>query len=144
MTFLIALRPSSLPRLGAAALLAATALLGTTSGTVTDPATACAEPKGDSGFDADGYAKCVFSYPTDDPEFTSDDYEEAAFWCCGQFGGEWDFTIDNCVAPTGEDSAQVPRFPDLGDATATLTPAPPPPPAGPTATLTNVPPMQTG
>jgi hypothetical protein len=45
MTSRLACRPAHLRRLGAAAVIAASAVLETTTSTIATPATACAEPK---------------------------------------------------------------------------------------------------
>lgn len=140
MTSLVVCRTTYLRRLGAAALLAGTALFGTTTGTVADQATACAAPPG-GGFDREKYSSCKAGLDSQD-DLTEDVYYEMLWNCCYNFGGEWDFTTGKCVDPADQAPAQLPRFPDLGEPTATLTPAPPPPPAGPIAP--SLPPAQTG
>lgn len=134
-------RPAVLLRLSAAGLLAVTVLAGTATGTVADIASACAKPPR-QGFDRAGYMNCAnagLDHYEHDEEFTLEDLDSWVEACCKNFGGEWvhwDSGKFSCDDPADFDApAQLPRFPDLGDVTATLTPAPSPPPAGPIAPL---------
>jgi len=148
MTSLVARLPAHSLRLGAAAVLAATALVGTTTSTVADPATARASPK-KTALDRAGLELCediVIEQRISGDIGSSEEFEEALQACCELNGGEvvlhdqgWD-----CQDPADDAPAQLPRFPELGDVTATLTPAPSPPPSGPTASPPSAPPVQSG
>ncbi len=138
----------SLRRVGVAALFAAATMLGTTTGTLADPATACAAP------DRDRYYRClrVANEQFVNGVLTQEQWEQKRVDCCYEASGEFSFgdgfPIADCVDPdTGEPVSfpAPPRFGDLtqvpgGQIEATLTPLPPP-----IATVApNLPPAQIG
>lgn len=135
-------RPAHVCRLGTAALLAATAVLGTTSSTLADPATACAEPK-KPGFDRDGYLGCLdaVSGQLRRGEITYETWEQKAQNCCVGYGGEARFREDGGFlgcADTARDPASLPHEPFPTEATQ-----PPPSPTFTMAPLPSTPPIQT-
>lgn len=147
--------PASSLRLGAAGLLAVTALLGTTSGTLGEPATACAAPK--DKFDRDAYNKCAETYwepfEEEGSDMTFDELKKGLEYCCDTFGGVWEDNLDTgwgeCTDPADDPLneypapplGQLPQIP--GPTEATQAPPPPPPPTGPIAQLPSQPPVQT-
>ena len=89
MTSVVARRPAYVRRLGAAALFAATALRGTTTSTLEEPATARAKPK-DKRFDREGFQLCVdiSGEQFRRGKITEEEYDERILWCCLNYGGE--------------------------------------------------------
>lgn len=140
---------ASVRRFGAAGLLATTVLLGTTTSTLGDPASACAEPK----FDRGGYNLCqeIAGDQFRRGEITQEEMLETWEWCCTQYGGEW-VLVDGggayCADPAEDNEypappggpGQLPQIP--GPTEATKVP-PPPPPGNTAAQLPTLPPVQT-
>lgn len=139
-----------LNRVGAAALLASAALLGTTTSTLGDPATACAETQ-KPGFDREGFLWCarLMDDRLDRGETTMEEHDEEVIDCCYRYGGIWHFEDDGteaCVDPAEWDNeypappaGQLPTIPGPTEATR----VPPPAPPGPVVTLPGMPPVQT-
>lgn len=134
-----------LRRVGTAALLAATALvITTTTSTLGDPATACAKKK----FDKPGYESCVRDVTG---QRLRDEISDAEMWerleaCCKAYGGIWTDDLDNpgsgTCGPT-EDSAggpgQLPQITQIPGSTPV-----PPPPGAQVETIPPLPPVRTG
>lgn len=130
-------------------MFAATALLGTTTGTVAEPATACAERK-KPGFDNDSYVDCASAVTVqrDEGIITEEEYQEKLIDCCLIWGGVPDLSDPvtvYCDDPSEDpgNSPWVPQLPQVPFPTEATQP-PPPPPTGPIAPLPSVPPVQTG
>lgn len=140
---------TGLGRLGGAAVLASATLLGTTTGTLAYPTTACAGPK-EPGFDKAGYQACVdrATRAFEDAIFNDrpvGDYEEALLECCIRNGGlptlEEDSPIIGCVDPAENYEYPAPpggpgRLPKIpGPSEATRVPPPPAPPGNTAAQI---------
>lgn len=145
MTSLLDCRRAILANVGAAALLATTALLGTTTGTLGDPATACAKPK----MDDELFSWCVDAVFDQyrRGRITKEQRKEKVVDCCYAAGGECTFENDDpdmlCACHAPEEPAEGPRIPQAPGPTEATQVPPPPPPGRPVVTLPSVPPVQT-